>query len=436
LLPDLSAGLSQKDRKDIEEKPTNNLQGYDLYLQAKQLLGPKSIVTPWGSEKEAYSKAIDLLNEAIQKDHNFALAYCMIAKAHDYLYFDDVDHTPERRTQGDAAINEALRLRPDLAEAHLAAAVHLYFCYRDFERARVQIAIAAQTLPNNSDLLNLTAVIDQVQGRWEESTTVLERAMSLDPRNPEIVNALAYNYFFRRRYRDFDRISERLVALEPDEPLFTTNKWQSAFAERAELKGVRAAYEALPSPMKDSAEITMVRIFYAMCARDFAAAEEIVSKSPNEKIFFAGAFVPRRIATLWLELMRGNHPTMQEFGAAREQLQRRVETDRTNPFLVMALALADLALGRKEESIQEGRQAMEMRPISEDAVTGPPIAAQVAAIYAWANESDSAFELLNPLVRIPSEFVTYGNLKTDPVWDPLRKDPRYQKLLAELAPKD
>jgi hypothetical protein len=146
--------------------------------------------------------------------------------------------------------------------------------------------------------------------------------------------------------------------------------------------------------------------------------------------------VPRRIVTLWLELVQGNHPTMEEFGAAREQLHQKVEADRTDPFLMLALAGADVALGRKEESIQEGRRAMEMRPISEDAVDGPTIATDVALVYAWANQSNLAFEQLSVLIKMPGVLLTYGDLKTDPGWDPLRKDPRFDKLLAELAPKD
>ena len=108
----------------------------------------------------------------------------MIAKAHDFLYYDTLDHTPERRALADAAVNEALRLRPDLAEVHLALALHLYTCYRDFERARVQIAIAAQSLFNNPDLLELTALIDQVQGRWEQATAGLEKAVELGSAKP------------------------------------------------------------------------------------------------------------------------------------------------------------------------------------------------------------------------------------------------------------
>jgi Flp pilus assembly protein TadD len=119
----------------------------------------------------------------------------LIAKAHDFLYVDKLDHTPGRRALGDAAVNEALQLRPDLAEVNLAVAFHLYACSEDFERARVQIDIAAQSLSNNSDLLELGALIDRVQGRWDEATTGLEKAVSLDPRNPELLQVLAWLIF-------------------------------------------------------------------------------------------------------------------------------------------------------------------------------------------------------------------------------------------------
>jgi serine/threonine protein kinase/RNA polymerase subunit RPABC4/transcription elongation factor Spt4/cytochrome c-type biogenesis protein CcmH/NrfG len=268
----LSAHLSPEEEKDIEGKPTDNLEAYDLYLQAKQLLNS---VVMWASVKETYSKAIRLLEQAIQKDPEFALAYCLMAKANDYLYKDQtLDHTPERRALGDAALNEALRLRPDLPEAHLAAARHLYICYRDFERARVQIAIAARALSNSPDLLHLSALIDQVQGRWEKSIARLEKAAALDPRNPDVFYDLAWTYKCLRRYRDNERILDRLVELEPDQPRFQFAKAQSLFAEKADLKGLRTAWEA--PALKDDPGTTRNRIYLAMCARDFAAAEEIL----------------------------------------------------------------------------------------------------------------------------------------------------------------
>ena len=356
-----------------------------------------------------------------------------IPKAHDFLYFDQLDHTQERRALGDAAVNEALRTRPDLPEVHLAAAFHLYRCYRDFERARVQIAIAAQTLPSNPELLELAAMIDWRQGQWERCIAGLERAASLDPRNTELLELLAEDYFSLRRYRDSERIRDRQIALQPDQPLFRIMKGDTAFAEKADVKGARALYEALTPPVKNDIWITMQRALYAMCDRDWRAAKGIVNNSPNEEIGFSGAVVPRRVADIWLELVRGNHPTMEEFGATREQLWRKVETDRTNPMLLSALACVDVALGRKEEAVGEARSAVGSRPTSEDTLDGSFLVFNLAMVYAWANESDLAFEQLAILINTPNRLLTYGSLKADPSWDPLRMDSRFDKLVAQLA---
>ncbi|MBV8098168.1 MAG: protein kinase [Verrucomicrobia bacterium] len=431
----LRAKLSAEERKDIEEKPTDNLEAYDLYLQGKQLLQANYFVLR-SSEKQIYSKIIGLLEQATQKDDKFALAYCSLAKAHDILYADGTDRTLERRALGDSAIDKALSLRPELPEVHLALATHLYYCYRDYERARIQLAIAGQTLSNNSELLELTAVIDRTQGRWEKSTEGLEKAITLDPRNPEPLGLLSDTYGALRRFQDAERILDRLIQLEPDKVGFSISRAFWAFSEKADVTDARARCEALPASIKDAPSVVMNRVWYALYARDFAAAEEILQRTQNKEILFCNALVPKEIWTLWVEFIQGNHPTVEQFGAAREQLNAKVEANPANPFLLTALARADLALGRDEEAMEEGRRAMELRPISEDAFEGPDVAIWMAEVYALANQPDAAFAQLNILVRIPSVHLNYGELKTNPGWDPLRKDSHFDKLLAQLAPRD
>jgi tetratricopeptide (TPR) repeat protein len=180
-------------------------------------------------------------------------------------------------------MNEGLRLGPDLAEVHLAFALHLYTCYRDLERARVQIAIAARSLFNSSDLLELTALFDQVQGRWEQATAGLEKAVSLDPRNPELLQVLAWHYFYLRRYRDAERIQDRLIELEPDQPLLALIKAECAFSEKADLKRVRAAFEALPASIKDDGWITTLLVYYAAMDRDFKTPTRLSKKVQRKR---------------------------------------------------------------------------------------------------------------------------------------------------------
>ena len=432
----LTATLSSKEKKRIEAKPTENLEAYDLYLRAKELI-PRESSSLVLAEPATFSKGLSFLEEATRMDPNFALGYCLIAKVHDFLYDDQFDHTPERRALGDAAVDEALKLQPDLPEVHLAVAFHLYTCYRDFERARVQLAIAAQSLSNSPDLLELMAIIDQVQGRWEEATTGLEKAVNLDPRNPELLEELGVLYGNLRRYRDADRIWDRVIELEPDQQIFHAHKAWTAFLEKGDVKHVRAAYEALPSSMKDDVWITGDRIYFAACDRDFKTAHEVVSKSPNKELYFRAALVPRPCLDIWLEMVQGNHPTMEEFGATREQLSRKVEADPTNAALLSSLACVDIGLGRKEEAILEGKRAIEMLPISKDATIGPKLVQNLALVYAWADEPDLAFEQLCILMKGPTNsLLRYGVYKCEPSWDPLRKDLRFDKLLAELAPRD
>ena len=431
----LAARLSPEERRDIEEKPTNNLEAYDLYLQAKRLLEANYWVER-SKEKQIYSNIISLLEDAVQKDNRFVLAYCLITKAHDVLYDDGTDRTPERRALGDTAVNEALRLRPDLPEAHLAMANHLYYCYRDLERAGIQIQIAARALSNSSDVLELAALIDRAQGRWENSIAALERAMILDPRSPEILGILSDTYGACRRFRDAKRVLDRLIQLEPNNVEFLLSKVWFTFAEKADPRAALATFDALPSSVKHDPGVATNRVWYAVHARDFSAGEEIIRNDLNEEISFCRALVPREIFTLWLEFIQGNHPTVEQYGAAREQVVRKVEAHRTDPFLMTALAWADVALGRNEEAIEEAGRAIELRPISEDAFDGADVAMYVAQVYALANQSDAAFAQLNTLVKIPGASLNYGELKTNPGWDPLRKDPRFDKLLAALAPRD
>ena len=182
--------------------------------------------------------------------------------------------------------------------------------------------------------------------------------------------------------------------------------------------------------------MTFYRLYYATCARDFGSAVQIVSSSPNEELYFGGAIVPRQILLLWTEFLKGNHPTAERFAAARQELYQKVEADPGDSTLLSALALTDFALGHNEQSIQEAQRALEMRPVAEDAFQGSIVATNTALVYVWANQTDLAFEMLDELVRLPSFRLTYGDLKTYPGCDPLRKDPRFDKLLARLAPHE
>ena len=166
----LQAKLSPKERVAIEQRPTANLAAFDLYTRAKTLLLTANFSA---LKKDSLLQAIELLNQAVTRDPSFLLAYCQLTGAHDYLYFFGLDRTPARLALADAAVETALRLRPDSGEAHLALAQHVYHGYLDYERARAEIAIAQRTLPNNPRPLQLLGYIDRRQARWNEAVRTI-----------------------------------------------------------------------------------------------------------------------------------------------------------------------------------------------------------------------------------------------------------------------
>jgi serine/threonine-protein kinase len=266
----------------------------------------------------------------------------------------------------------------------------------------------------------------------------LEKAVTLDPRNPEFLGGLADNYFNLRRYGDYRHIYDRLIELQPNKPILILQKAFSALDGYADLTSYRSALEGLPSSMKDDIFVVSSRFVYALSDRDWATAKEILNKSTNTELYYFNAHtaVPRGSLEIWLAYVQEGRPTMETgFAAAREQLSRKVEAHPEDASLLSALAVIDAALGRKQQAVEEAKRAVEMLPVSEDAVGGPSLVYNLAAVYSMVNERDLAFQQLAISVETPGG-ATYGTLKLDPCWDSLRNDPRFDKLLAELAPKD
>ena len=322
----LRARLSPEEKRGMEERPTNNLEAYDIYLQAKTLFTNSLIGNDLGKNGQHFLDAIALLEQATRLDPAFALAYCQIAKIDDWLYVLDIDTTPKRRVHGDAAVNEALRLRPNLPEPHLAAAFHLYICYRDYQKARVHIATAERSLPNSAEALALVGYLDRRQGQWDDSTNALERAVSLDPKNPEILNQLTANYDFLRRYRDLERTSERLVELEPDKLSAKFGKAFVSFDEKAKLGEVRATLESVPPSMKDDPLVISTRLNLLFYTRDWTAATEPIKNDSNDEHFAGPLTLSPAYTEIKIAKYQGGHPELiAELAAARDRRGRKAE---------------------------------------------------------------------------------------------------------------
>ncbi|HTD15195.1 MAG TPA: TIR domain-containing protein [Chthoniobacterales bacterium] len=435
----LAATLSPEEKRNIEKKPTENLEAYELYLRAKESLLTLNVIITFGNVQKPLVTAISLLDQAIRLDPKFTLAYCRLAEAQGLLYFL-TDPTPERLTLADTAMSRALALEPDLPEVHLAYAEHLYRCYRDYERARDQLAIAMRGLPNDAQAIGLGALIDRRQGQWEKAVQEFKDAITRDPQNSAFVQNLASTLYGLRQFRAAEQMYDRLIELRPDEPIVKAEKAVAiSYFATGDDTAVKAALAAFPASMADDRAALSVHLWFAFVDRDWTQVKEYIEKlnggDDQGDFAYAGATVPAGCYSILLSRLQGEQTDAStHFATTREQLDQRVQKAPANGPLLSQLAVVDALLNQKETAIAEAKHAAELLPISKDSAVGPQIQVNLAVVYAWTNELDLAFETLNSSAKVPNG-IFYGALKRDPYWEPLRQDPRYEKLLAELAPR-
>jgi serine/threonine protein kinase/Tfp pilus assembly protein PilF len=436
----LTATLSPEERKRIETKPTGSLAAYDLYLRAGESIASAELSYSAGTTENRLREAIGFLEQAVRVDPSFTLAYCASAKAHDLLYSWN-DPTPERRALADVAVNTALRLQADLPEVHLAYAGHLYYAYRDYERAQVQLAIAKRGSPNNAEAFMLEAYMDRRQGNWEKAIQDINEAVKRDPLNTLSIQELASTLFYLRQFDGVERAYDRLIQLAPDRSILKVLKaLLIAFMKTGDSTPFWSEMAALPPSMDEDRTVLSLRLSFALVDHNWQLTKDLIEqmKGGEDDGYFAYAVEPIPIDcySILIARLRAEQPgANSSFAETRERLNQEFEKSQGPGSLLSQLAVVDALLNQGEAAIAEAKRAVEMLPTSKDAVEGPRIAMNLAVVYAWSNEPDLAFETMGSLTKTPNG-IYYGELKRDPYWDPLRKDPRFEKLLAELAPKD
>jgi len=435
----LTATLSPSEQKLIEQKPTENLAAYDLYLKGKALISKTELSWDFAGPGQPLTDSIKFLIQAVQADPTFALAYCAAGHAHDLLYISS-DPTPARRALGDAAIQAALRLQPDLPDVHLAYAYHLYFCYRDYDQARKHLEIAKTGLPNNPEAIELQAFMDRRQGRFQEAVNEFKAALELDPQNPEGISDLAFTLVCLRQFKAASEVYDRLIKLVPEQAALKVEKeWFTTWLETGDDTKLQAAIGELPKSVSTDREIVSTSLMLALLNRDWSRASQFVDQlqknggEDNGNFGYAAIPVPAGCYSILLARMQGHEPDPAAL-AARDELNQRVQSS-SSAYLLSALALVDALLDRKEDASREIENAVSMLPIEKDPLDGPCVLANSAVVHAWIGAADKAFAELEVLAKIPRG-VYYGQLKRDPLWNPLREDARFNKLLAELAPKE
>jgi TolB-like protein/Tfp pilus assembly protein PilF/predicted Ser/Thr protein kinase len=430
----LHAKITPAEKVAIERKPTGDLVAFDLYSRANETLLGKNSGTP------DFVQAIDLLNRAVARDPSFLEAYCQLAFAHDQIYFDGIDHTPARLAMAKDAIDSAFRLKPDSGEAHFAQAVHLYRGYGDYDGALAELEVARQTLPNNARIFQMMGFIQRRQGHWEDSRRNLERAAELDPRDILTLGPLSSDYARFRRYAEAKTwLTRALAVAEPDDigMKLAPSEWE--LEVNADTRPLHQAIDSIRAtkPAAGTSAIAHDWLFCALAERDATAAKEALSALRHNEIgLFDQVQVNRPfVEGLIARMTNDEHNAQLAFAAARAEQEKVVEAQPDFGPSWCVLGLIDAGLGRKEEALREGRRALELLPVEKDALVGQYLIRYFAVIAAWVGEKDLACEQLAIAVRPPSN-VTYGELKLLPLWDPLRGDPRFEKIVASLAPKE
>jgi serine/threonine protein kinase len=429
----LQAKISPTERAAIEQPPTRDVSAFELYSRAKTLMLSSSFSA---RTKDIQLQAIDLLNRALARDPQFFFAYCQLARAHGILYLINLDHTAARLALAETAVQKAVHLRPNAGETHLLLAEHFYRGYLDYDRALNEIEIARRTLPNDPLILELTGYIKRRQGHWEESTRSFEREIDLDPRNLYILQQIALSYQALRKYPEMAAVLDRALKLIPGDVDTRVARAQIDLDWHADARPLHETIVAILTENPTAATtLADAWVHLALCQRDVADAERaILALSDNayrvDAVILSRSFIQGLVARV-----RGDTAAAESaFTAARaQQLQLVAAQPDYGPALCM-LGLIDAALGRKDEALREGRRAIELLPVTRDALNGPHMVEFFGMICAWVGEKDLAFQQLELAVQLPG-WISYGHLRLYPAWDPLRNDPRFEKIVASLAPK-
>ena len=429
----LEAKVSAGEKAAIEEPPTSDFVAYDFYLRARDLL-----LTLFSSRAGAdLLQAADLLNQAVARDPSFFQAYCQLAYTHDQLYFLGFDHSPSRLALAEAAIQAAFRIRPEAGETHLARADNLYRGYLDYEGALAELAAASQTLANSPRLFALKGYIERRQGRWEESTRNLERAIDLDPRDFYALQQVAISYGVLRRYAEEKSVLDRALSIAPGDVDTKVARASVEFHWKADTRSLHQTIDSIR--VTNPAALANIANDWLSCAlaeRDVSAAKDALNAFGEIPLTDYAVHANRQLMEGVIARMINDDETARAaFTVARVEQEKAVQAQPNYGPPLCVLGLIDAGLGRKEEALREGRRAVELLPVRKDAINGPLMIAYLAMIAAWVGEKDLACEQLAIAVRSPST-LSYGQLKLLPFWDPLRRDPRFEKIVASLAPKE
>ncbi|HXO94576.1 MAG TPA: tetratricopeptide repeat protein, partial [Candidatus Acidoferrum sp.] len=379
------------------------------------------------------------LEEAVRRDPKFLRAYCLMAETHLDLYWEGFDHTDQRRELARVAVQKAEEIQPDAGEVHWMKGVYAYHGFRDYNRALQELEKAKKLLPNEARIYVTIGAIGRRTARFQEAETNFKRAVELDPRNFIVVGEAASTFQAMRRYAEARRLYKQALSILPNDPFANYLVGFNSFAQTGDVTGWREPLQLIAQQSPEAARgVAFPLLVCSWMQRDQSESEKALALIPAEGISNSldEASVPREYCvgrTAWLF---GNKELAQtSLTAARSIFERTIREQPDYPQAWAYLGLTDAMLGRCSDAIQEGKRACEILPYTKDSWTGPTFITYLGVIYAMCGEKEAALQQLKTAAELPTG-VTYGELKQSPDWDSLRGDPRFEKIVASLAPKE
>ncbi|PYI45221.1 MAG: hypothetical protein DMC57_00035 [Verrucomicrobia bacterium] len=432
----LQATLSPKEKARVETKPTTNADAYVLYLRGRDYqTRPDNLL-------QDFRSAINLYDQAIKLDPKFALAHARLSTTASNVYhFYEPTETWKQKAHAEAL--ESLRLQPNLGEGHLALGLYHYYMESDYEAALRELGLAAEALPNDGDVGLYTAAVERRRGKWTQAIAAYQHAEQVDPRNPVMLYDSAQTYFGLRDWRTAAERMDRVLALFPDSFNVKIQRAYIEFLWKGSTAPIKAALESLPPNFDPDGVVTFARWDVSLMDRDVVAAQKALAACQLDTIASqTGVPLPKSYLQACVDLVRGDAAKARtEFETARPFIEKIVVNSPQDGTRRAQLGLLYAFLGRKEDALREGQRAMELKPITHDVIEGAVVEDFYTLTCARLGESDKAISRIQRLLTTPfavdyaDESITLSDLRQRWEWDPLRKDSRFQKILAEPEPK-
>jgi TolB-like protein/Flp pilus assembly protein TadD len=418
----LELRLQAADRAELAVGGTRDPEAYDFYLRGNEYFNR-------GSSSATLEAARDLYQRAVARDPRFALAWARLSLAHVHAFWYGHDRSAARVALARQAADTALALAPAMPEAHIALGYYYYRGHRDYKRALEHFAAARRKQPTNTDLLAGIGLVQGRQGRWDDAIVTLSEAARRDPRSNLRAFNLATSLSITRRFPEAERELARAITLAPD--------WGSPYAEQAQVylawRGDLAAARKVLA--RGVGLVGLGRFAHSLISNDQTVSSVFTSDTTSwpllDQLTLQG-FVGDTLRYYYLKAesarFRGQGSAERAFADSLrillEQRQRRRPDD---PYPYSWLGIAYARLGRRADALAAGRRAVELMPVSRDALVGTYLQVTLARTYMLAGEPELAVATLRPLLEIPSP-ITLAALRVDPIWDPLRSHAAFRSL--------